>query len=821
MLRNKAVAVILLGCMISFSNQFLYGKDAEKAIVAARLNSKIVIDGNIDDEAWSKVPAVSDFTQFDPEEGARPTERTEIKVLFDDDALYVSIMCYDSTPSAIQQQLTRRDRTSQSDRLSVIIDSYHDYKTAFLFSGSVSGVVSDGVLSQDGLLYDVQWDAVWEFKAQIQSNGWSGEFRIPFSALRFSRQDYEYVWGINFRRYIARKKETDEWVMVPRSDVPPGTISSVSKMGQVVGIKNIQPPKHIDILPYGVIKQSYLSKPDPFPLRKKFGMTGGLDLKVGLGNNFTLDATLNPDFGQVEVDQAVLNLTVFETFYPEKRPFFLEGSQMFNFGSMIDNRPLRMFYSRRIGDHPYAPWGTPANGYYFPDEPVTTSILGAVKVTGRTEGGFTFGSLTASTGNEEGTETDLTGNTKTPVFFAKQAVYQVTRIKQDFEDNSWVGLMTTASVKQGVSSYASGVDWNTRLDEGMYAIDGYIAGSLVTSPQFSDLTGTSGRIGVANLKAEHWLGFSFYDFTSKKFNINDLGYFSQPRDHGGYTEVIYKEDRAEAPLRRYSVAVQSNYRWNWEGDNTVAELEFEPTVEFRNFWSVAFDYIQKIPAYDDANKGINGLYLRPAGNAFTLTVKSDIRQSVVGNLVGGIESSTQGMNWKYVVASLTIRPTTWMQLEPGFTYSKALGEVAWVIPQFTENGNNLFGERDVDYRDLSLRGTITFTPSFSVQFFTQVLLAKIHYENFKELNSSSVLTPYDVEQSTTFYPPDFNEQVLNANVVLRWEYLPGSTAYLVWTQARTGYRGLYSSSFGEIFDEAFRLPMDNVILLKLSYFWSL
>ncbi len=821
MFRNKAVAVILLGCLFSISIQSLFGKGAEKTIGAVRLNAKIVIDGTPNESAWDLAPSVSDFTQFDPDEGSQPTERTVIKILYDDNALYVGIMCYDSTPSAIQQQLTRRDRTSQSDRLSVIIDSYHDRKTAFLFSGSVSGVVSDGVLSQDGLVYDVQWDAVWEFKAHINTDGWSGEFKIPFSVLRFSRQDTEYVWGINFRRYIARKKETDEWVMVPRSDVPPGTISSVSKMGQVTGIINIHPPKHIEILPYGIAKQSFLSKPDPFPLRHKFGMNGGLDVKLGLGNNFTLDAAFNPDFGQVEVDQAVLNLTVFETFYPEKRPFFLEGSQMFDFGTMIDNHPLRMFYSRRIGDHPDAPAGTPHTGYYFPDEPATTSILGAVKVTGRTEGGLTVGSLTALTDQEKGTETDIVGNTKPPVYFAKEALYQVLRMKQDFADNSWLGFMTTATLKQGNSSYTSGMDWNMRFDDGMYALDGYLAGSLDGYATLNQLSGTAGRISFAKLQADHWLGFTFYDFSTKDFSLSDLGYFSQPRDHGGYTEVLYKEDNADAPLRRYSSAFQMNYRWNWAGENTVAELEFQPTLEFRNFWSVTLDYLKKFPAYDDADKGIHGLYLRPAGSLLTLTLRSDIRKSVVANMIGGIEEASQGMDSKFVVMSLTIRPTTWMQLEPGFTYSRTLGEEAWVIYQYTEQGNNLFGLRDVDYRDLSLRGTITFTPSLSVQFFTQVLLAKIHYEDFKELVSPTILRPYDEQHSTTFYNPDYNVQVLNANVVLRWEYLPGSTAYLVWTQARTGFRGIYSSSFGEVFGETFRLPMDNVILLKLSYFWSL
>ena len=291
-----------------------------KSVVASRVSSAPRIDGVLTDQEWQWAIPVSGFQQFDPEEGAAPTEQTSVMVVYDDNALYFGVICYDSEPDAIVRQLTRRDRTVQADRFSVIIDSYHDHASAFLFGGSAAGVQSDGVLSQDGRVYDVQWDAVWDFSSAMNDRGWTAEFKIPFSALRFSDQDSEYVWGINFRRYVARKKETDEWVMVPRKETPPGTVSSVSRMGHLSGIKDIHPPLHLEVLPYQVSKANYLAQPAPFSLRKEFKGTAGLDLKYGVTNNFTFDMAINPDFGQVEVDQAVLNLTVFETQYPEKRP---------------------------------------------------------------------------------------------------------------------------------------------------------------------------------------------------------------------------------------------------------------------------------------------------------------------------------------------------------------------------------------------------------------------------------------------------------------------------------------------------------------------
>jgi len=817
---QKVVFYIISAVFVLSS--LLYSTERKKIVDAVRVNAPISIDGKLIEPVWAEARAVADFLQYDPEEGAQPTEQTEVKIAYDDNALYVGVTCFDSDPEAIVQQLTRRDRTSQSDRISVMIDSYHDHTTAFLFSGSVSVVVSDGILSHDGLVYDVQWDAVWDFSSQLTDRGWSCEFKIPFRSLRFNHDADVQLWGLNLRRYIARKKETDEWVMIGRNETPPGTISNVSLMGHLSGLTDLKPPLHLDILPYTVAKVSDLSVPELSSLHRSISGNTGVDIKYGISNNFTLDAAINPDFGQVEVDQAVLNLTVFETFYPEKRPFFVEGSQIFSFGTIFDNRSLNLFYSRRIGIQPQAPSGTPATGYFYADPPQTTTILGAAKFSGRTDNGLSVGALSALTQEETGREQDINGTLKPSVIFEPRASYNVFRLRQELNGQSSLGIMATGTMKDTrYPSLSGGLDWRLRINDGEYGIDGYLAGSLRNPTLQQRLTGTTGRIGAGKLQDDHWLGFTFYDFSTKEFNINDLGYYSRPRDHGGYTQLTYKEDNADSPLRRYATTLQTNYRWNWEGYNTLAELEFEPSIEFRNFWYVTINYKQMLSAYDDASSGIAGLYRRPAGNCFSLNVQSDIRQPVSLALNGALESTTRGMDSRYAIANLTIRPLTWLEFNPAFTYYRSTDEEAWVIPQYTERGNNLFGLRDIDERDFSLRGTIMMTPRLSLQFFTQVLLVKIHYRDFKELVTPTVLTPYDLEQSATCYQPDYNEQILNANVVLRWEYLPGSTLFLVWTHAREGYRGVYSTSFGEDFGETFRLPINNVLLLKISYYWSL
>jgi hypothetical protein len=805
-----------------------FGGTSTKGVVATQVSTPPKIDGFLNEPEWqSAVPAMG-FTQADPEEGSPETERTVVRILYDDNALYVGVMCFDREPDKIVSQLTRRDRTGQSDRFSVMIDSYHDHSTAFLFSGTVSGVESDGFLSQDGRIYDIQWDAVWEFNAQILRDGWSAEFKIPYNALRFSNQDSEYVWGINFRRYLSRKQETDEWVMVPRNHMPIGVISSVSGMGHLSGIRDIHPPLHLELLPYIVPQQNYFSEPAPFSLRKEFKGSAGLDLKYGVTNNFTLDLALNPDFGQVEVDQAVLNLTVFETFYPEKRPLFLEASHIFSFGNDFTSDQLYLFYSRRIGPT-LAP--QPDSGYVFTQNPQVTKILGAIKFTGKTDNGLSLGVLSALTDQEEGIEENSNGK-KNTILFQPRSNYSVVRLRQDISENSFIGFMATSALKdQYTPSYATGVDWNLRFLENQWAFDGYLAGSQAVSPLVTStmdrVTGTAGKFTFGKVEAEHWVYFTLYDFYTPRFWINDLGFYNQSLEHGGYSQISYKENFAGEPLRRYSLNIDGDYRWDWQGARTLQQIEFTAIGELRNFWSLQTSLLHLFPAFDDANKGIIGLYLRPAGELFQMQLQTDGRDPLIISLGTHYQISSKGMHLFSSDLLLTLRPNSWIELSPGFNYDRVRNEENWVfdyvnyIGYYTDDKSNLFADLDVDSYDFSLKGTVTFQRNVSLQFLTQVYLTKGQYTGYRKLLTPDNLPPYDFLHSSFYHNPDFNQKIINANIVLRWEYLPGSTVYLVWTQARSGDNDLYERDLGQNFSDAFRLPMDNVILAKFTYLLSL
>jgi len=815
-------AISLVGFLPSHSS-LLHASNTVKSVTAVRTETPPVLDGFVNDPQWQTAPAILDFTQFDPEEGALPTELTSVRILYTDHALYVGVICYDSHPRAIVRQLTRRDRSSEADRFTVQIDSYHDHSTAFVFSTNVSGVQSDGVLSQNGLYYDVTWDALWSVMTRVYMDGWSAEFEIPFNALRFSElRGDAYEWGVNFRRYISRKHETDEWVVIPRSER-----LIISKWGHLEGMDNIIPPMNLSVTPYVASTSTFQTANKVHPSSTDHSPTAGLDLKYGLTRNFTLDATANPDFGQVEVDQAVLNLTVFETNYPEKRPFFVEGAQLFTFGaSAIDNSFLPLFFSRRIGKRPSGSYAAPP-GTTFGENPLATTILGAVKATGHTQSGFSLGAIASATDEERATVTDRAGK-KSEVTTEPRGIYNVLRVKQEFGENSWLGgIATLASREHTFPAFSGGLDWNLRFEDS-YTLDGYIASAHSSANQVEEQNGLAGRLLFARIAAEHWLYEASHDFTSRHFNSNDLGFFAQPHDHGGHFALEYRENFATSPVRRYILTVLPEYRWNLDGVQTRAAASAQFLGEFTNFWSATLKYVFDLPAYDDAERGIIGTYRRPATHQLWMQIRSDERGPVSGSFTPVYGFDEKGKRSLSGLLSMTIRPASWIELAPTLYYEWTRKQEAWLVP----TGNvvdttislsrfSVFGDRDVDEFDLALRGTITFMRSLSVQFYLQELLARGTYKGYRRLASSTVLTAYDYRSNPQFVNPDFNGITFNANILLRWEYLPGSTVYLVWTQGRVDDSGNYATTIGRRLNDTFRLPHQDVLLLKVNYWLPL
>lgn len=814
---NRAFLCFLVLLLLPAS--FPFAGSSPKTVTAVRTELAPLCDGQLDEPQWQEAPASMDFTQFDPVEGERPTELTSVRLLFNDRALYVGVICYDAKPELIVKQLTRRDRTSEADRFTVMIDSYFDRKTALVFSTNVSGVQTDGILSQDGNVYDITWDAVWSVATRHFRDGWSAEFEIPYDALRFAaREEGTYEWGINFRRYISRKKETDDWVMVPRKEM-----LQISRWGTVQGIRSITPPLHLELQPYVSTSGAYRSDGLAQGKSPAYDARMGMDLKYGLARNFTLNAAIYPDFGQVEVDQAVLNLTVFETFFPEKRPFFVEGAQMFTFGTSIDVLSMPLFFSRRIGKRPSGSGAVlPPAGGIVEENPLVTNILGAAKVTGRTNSGFSLGAISAATSEENATVKDGTG-ASSKVLTEPRGIYNAVRVKQDFGSTSWVGGMVTAVGHRTLSpAISGGVDWNLRFDDGGYFFDGYVAGAR--SSRSTDRDGWSSRLLFSRIAGEHWLYVASADLATRHYDPNDIGYFARPHDRGGYVQALYRENFAEGIFRRYSLSVVPEARWNWDGVKTFGQIEAIASAEYKSFWRSTITYRHNIPVYEDEERGIIGLRRLPASNALQLQVTSDERKDVTATAMVGYEADALRKESLIGSLALTLRPASWVELTPTLYAQHTRKELAWVFgsapvvdPAVSPVPFSVFGDRDLDEVDIGLRGIMTFSRTLSLQWFAQVLLARGQYGNYQRAATGTTMVPYSYASSPGYYSHDFNESTLNANLLLRWEYMPGSTFYLVWTQARYGDNGIYDQRFGERFNNTFSLPMENVLLAKVSY----
>jgi len=371
---------------------------------------------------------------------------------------------------------------------------------------------------------------------------------------------------------------------------------------------------------------------------------------------------------------------------------------------------------------------------------------------------------------------------------------------------------------------SGGVDWNLHFLDGKYTADGYLAGARAYdggTPQ----TGGAGRLLLLCVSAEHWFPALSYDFYTPGFSINDIGFFAQPHDHGGYFQLVYRENNATGMFRRYYFGVIPELRWNWDGGvRTRSTLRLQAIGELRNFWHLDVAYTRQWAAFEDKESGVLGLYHRPGSHAVTLSVVSDERHVLSGSVIGGVTLGDAGERSRTLSTSLTLRPTSWMDFSPSVTYQRETNAVSWLYP----DGNaivpysSIFGTRNLEYLDISMRGIVTFTRTLSVQFFLQSLVYRGRYRDFSVLQPDGTLDPFSESRyGVSIASHDFNSIVLNANLLLRWEYLPGSTLYLVWTQGRYGDTGNYYTTLGKRLEDTFTLPRTDTFVLKASYWFSL
>lgn len=835
---------------------------------AVRARQPVSVDGRLDEAIWQTAVRVSGFVQRDPIEGAAASESTVVLVAYDDAALYIGARMHDPHPDSIVARLGRRDAYANSDRFNVFLDPYHDRRSGVYFGVDAAGTLYDGVLLNDDW-DDDSWDGVWDGRARIDSLGWTAELRIPYSQLRF-REAPEYVWGVNFSRDLARRHERDFIVFTPKNGS-----GFVSRFPDLIGIEHVTPPPRLEILPYTRARAQFAPQAfgDPFHDGSALSPDAGVDAKIGIGSNLTLNATVNPDFGQVEVDPAVVNLSDVETFFQEKRPFFIEGSSIFNFGRGGSNNywgfnwgDPQFFYTRRIGRSPQGSLPDAA----FSDAPDGTHILGALKLTGKFGSSWNVGALSALTRREFARLADTTG-ARFRAEVEPLASYTVLRVQKEFpEGRQGLGFMSTLSARRfddqslradvASGSGAFGVDGWTFLDRSKtWVVTGWFGATdvrgdaariaaLQRNPQHyfqrpdartfhldttaTSLAGWAGRVYL-NKQKGNWSSNSAIGVISPGFDVNDLGFLWRAGVINAHMQAGYSWTQPGKVFRFANTGGALFRSWTWDRDVSWTGVFQYGNLTLLNYYEVGWNLAYNPQTVNDRRTRGGPLSLNRPGYQIDVYASSDGRKSVVASLNTGTYQSAQDRS-TYAGVSLSLRPASNVSVSVGPNLSWETTPVQYVT-QYTDSTATLtFGQRYVfaslkaTELSASIRLNWTFSPKLSLQFYGQPLISAGAYSDFKALArpKSFAFDHWNDGSSTfdsaTFTPPnpDFNFKSLRGNAVLRWEYLPGSTVYLVWTQNREDFENTGSFNLGNSMRRLTRGRPDNIFMVKLSYWWN-
>jgi Domain of unknown function (DUF5916)/Carbohydrate family 9 binding domain-like len=865
----------------------VHAQGDQMKVKAIHVSEQIIVDGKLTEAAWQGAGFTS-FTQKEPSQGQPPTQQTEVWVAYDDAALYVAARLYDTAPDSIMQLLGRRDVFTTADWFNVYLDPYHDRRTGFYFSLSAAGTKRDGTLYNDDW-DDNSWDGVWTGNAVVDDKGWTLEMRIPFSQLRFHEKS-SYVWGINFEREIGRNNESDCAVYTPRNGS-----GFVSRFPDLVNINSITPAQQIELLPYVNTRAEYTQhqQGDPFNDGSKYLPGVGADLKVGLSSNLTLDGTINPDFGQVEVDPAVVNLSDVETYFQEKRPFFVEGANIFEFGYGGSNNfwgfnwgSPTIFYSRRIGRDPQ---GSLPSAYDYADVPLGTHILGAGKVTGRVFDDWKIGMVHAVT-NREFASLQTAGQ-RSKAEIEPLTYYGVARAQRDYNDGKQgLGFIATYTDRffqdqslrdiLNSNSLVAGIDgWTFLDDDKTYVITGWgsmsnvqgTATRMIAWQQSSthyfqrpdakhfrldssatSITGFAGRIMLNKQKGNFILNAALGTI-DPRYDSNDLGFMWRTNLINGHVVAGYSWKEPTPYYRTLRLQFATFGNLDYDGNKVWHGYFHNGNVTFPNYWSTYWVVAYNPTTVDNRRTRGGPLMIQLPGREFDGGIYSDDRKSVVVGIDAYSYLRTNEPSWG-VSSNVEWKPAPNISFQVGPSFSRDRSQAQYVTTVADPTAVATYGNRYVfavlDQVTVSanIRLNWTFTPQLSLQLFMQPLISTGDYHDFKELRTpktfnflqygrggSTVTKTLDGSTVTdyTFDPdgtgpatsfdvsnPDFNFTSIRANAVLRWEYKPGSTLYVVWTRSSSGSITDGSFRFGPSFDRMIEANTDNILMVKFSYWFS-
>jgi hypothetical protein len=818
------------------------------------------IDGLLDDEVWSLGEWHGNFTQQQPVGGVPGTEKTFVKVLYDRSNLFVSIVCQDSEPELIRDIFDRRDALS-GDMTGIAIDSYFDKRTAFEFNLSAAGQKMD-LKHLGDYQWDFNWNGVWDGATSKNDTGWIAEMKIPFSQLRYTNQE-QHIWGMHVWRWISRRYEEDQWQYIPR-EAP----AMVYLFGELKGVDNIRGSRQVELLPYASAafeKEAYMEHFD------RIRPNAGIDAKVGISSDYTLDLSINPDFGQVEADPSVLNLTSFETFYEEKRPFFMEGNEIFDF-DLEGDIP---YYSRRIGSAPLFPGSIDSRE--ISEIPDQTTILGAAKLTGKGSRGLSAGIINGLTAQEFGMATSA-DSTQKEIQISPLTNYLATRVKKEFsEGNTIAGGMFSLVSRMGADSSTIDLNPSTAITVGTDLLHYWNQKNYFFEVKAlaSQLKGTPGAILQQQLSNTHRFqrpdaGYLEVDslrdqlaghggvikmgkkggklnfeivgqYRSPGLNLNDMGYIRQADFIGQGVEISYEMNEPGDWIRNYVFELKQEAQWSFGGESTLNRTGAAFTLMNNRLWRFDLSY-----SYDFSHLDTRELRGGPAlkvdgehlAGAFISTNSS---KDLYGN--SGFHYNVYGGNnahQEVIYAGITWLPVRRLKFGAQASFNNRQYHQQYVST-LEGSKESLFVVGHIVHRTASFtfRGELFFTPELSLQYYASPYYAVGDYDDFKRVSEAGATRfvnrtePLDVEfdagsdtysftydsETWSFQDPDISFMQFRSNLVFRWEYSLGSTLYLVWAHDRWGQENEFHP-VSEIAGDLFQLRGSNIFMIKLNFWFS-
>ena len=834
------------------------------------------IDGQFNDEAWDAVNWSGNFTQNDPNNGAPASQKTQFKILYNDHFIYVAIKAFDTEPGLIDSKISRRDDW-EGDLVALGFDSYFDKQTCFVFAVSAAGVKNDGVIYNDSQEPDNSPNPIWFVKTQVVHDGWNAEIKIPLSQLRYGSQD-ELTWGLQVVRSIYRNQEFDTWQHVSND------ISGwVSRFGTMSGLKSLKSKRQIEIAPYTMagLKKYEKEEGNPYADGSDPEYQAGIDGKIGITNDLTLNFTVNPDFGQVEADPSEVNLTAFESYFEEKRPFFIEGSNITNYQITAGGSPWssdNLFYSRRIGRTPH----------YYPDVedgeylkmPDKTRILGAVKLTGKTQSGWSVGVIESLAAREKAKITS--GSEEYSQTVEPLSNYFLARLQKDLnQGNTLIGGMLTSTRRfinddellfMNKSAISGGLDFMQYFKDRKYFILVKLLGSKISGDKEaildqqlssrryfqrpdadylildSNRTSLSGHAGTLLLGKNGNSGFRYaFNLTwrSPGFELNDLGYLRKANSIFHYYWLGYQFPKPFSIFRAFNINLNEWAGWDFAGNNTFFGGNISTWMQFNNLWSFNINFSREGQNIDDAAlRGGPALYT-PGNWNFNMGIHtSGTKKLQIGFFTWANKNDKNSGKSHGISSFVNIKPNNKLSfaLSPDYNYSSS--DLQYIsTEEYLFEDRYLFASIQQKTLTLTIRANYYINPDLSIQYYGSPFVSSGLYDDFKRISDPKAEEYADrfriypqsymmyfvedeqygiSENGNGFYnyyidQPDFNFRQFRSNLVIRWEFRPGSLLYVVWSQDRTDYISNGNFDYWNDLGDLFKITPDDVFMIKLSY----